>query len=44
MDIEIINRNIEDMLVNRGDDVSSFRIVQEYHPHCIRIQYFQSAI
>jgi len=24
MDIEIINRNIEDMLVNRGDDVSSF--------------------
>ena len=25
MDIEIINRNIEDMLVNRGDDVSSFK-------------------
>ena len=24
MDIDIINRNIEDMLVNRGDDVSSF--------------------
>jgi DNA-directed RNA polymerase subunit H (RpoH/RPB5) len=25
MDIDIINRNIEDMLVNRGDDVSSFK-------------------
>ena len=25
MDIEIINKNIEDMLVNRGDDVSSFK-------------------
>ena len=25
MDIEIINKNIEDMLVDRGDDVLSFR-------------------
>ena len=25
MDIDIINTNIEDMLVNRGDDVSSFK-------------------
>ena len=25
MDIDIINKNIEDMLVNRGDDVSSFK-------------------
>ena len=25
MDIDIINSNIEDMLVNRGDDVSSFK-------------------
>lgn len=25
MDIDIINKNIEEMLVDRGDDVSSFK-------------------